>query len=239
METDRAKGGISKLAFVALFVVVAFAGIFSLSILDILPFLKIKQIEFSIKNKHLASLVRNVIKEAAENNILFLKIKKDLITQQLRDKSKYKIENFYITDIDWGSGKVYLNIVENTPLAKLNKKYCLSPNGRIFEDKNCTSLEIEDKSSSWKVGDLYLSIKKIKKILNFLSATKITVKNQLMEVYGNYSILKIKDIDKLNTALVAQRKVEKFFPKDKQLTVINLLGKKAYYVKIIKERADE
>jgi len=231
-------GGANRIAFSALFIVVAFTGLFSLSIIDNLPFLKIKKIEVLIKDKHLAFLVREAIKNKAENNILFLKLKKDNIAEYLRLKSQYRIENFFIKDIDWLKGIVKLQVIINKPLAIFNKTYCLSQNGRIFKEKKCGTFLVEDKTQSWKFGNVYKLTPIIEKIYAKIPLKEIRVSKDLIEVYGKGIVYKAYLNDPLQATDIAVKisnKVKQTVNDRKIIAQLNLLGKKIYCVKIIKE----
>jgi len=228
----------NRVALASLFVVVAFAGLFSLSIIDNLPFLKIKKLEISINDKHLAFLVKETIKNEAENNILFLKLKKDNIAEYLRLKSRYKIENFFIKDIDWLKGIVKLQVIINKPLAIFNKTYCLSQNGRIFKEKKCGTFFVEDKTQTWKLGSVYELTPVIEKIYAKIPLKGIRVSKDLIEVYGKGIVYKAylnEPIQATNMAVNISNKVKQTFNDKKIIAKLNLLGKKIYCVKIIKE----
>jgi len=231
-------GGANRIAFAALFIVVAFTGLFSLSIIDNLPFLKIKKLEILIKDKHLAFLVREAIKNEAENNILFLKLKKDNIAEYLRLKSQYRIENFFIKDIAWLKGIVKLQVIINKPLAIFNKTYCLSQNGRIFKEKKCGTFLVEDKTQSWKLGNVYELTPIIEKIYAKIPLKEIRISKDLIEVHGKGIVYKAylnEPIQATDIAVKISNKVKQTVNDKKIIAQFNLLGKKIYCVKIIKE----
>jgi hypothetical protein len=229
-----------KLLLTGLIVIFALTGIFSLSIVDNLPFLEVKKLEIISNNKKLAVLARKIINKEANNNILLLKLKQHIIAEELRKKSHFQIENLEIIKLNFLNRSVILHLIINKPLIRFNKDLCLAENGRIFKTNLCSNAVLIDKTYLWKEGQIYNLTPMVERLIkNFaIKAIKVneysfTVKGNLISLYIPKEEINIKSIKEINSQIC------NIFNSPKTFVAINLGGKKANYIKIIKERSNE
>ncbi len=218
--------------------------LFSVSVIKVIPLFEIKHVSVLTDDnrKELSLITKEIISRELDNNYLLLLINRDYLLSQLRKETEYYIRNLKIVNFDWHSGYLVIKLYTNKAIASLNGKYNVAPNGLIFgffKPKNV--LEIYDSQKNWHFGNIYngISGKVISQLQRDLGIKEIFVEKNIVYLKGDkVELLAKKELINRNTELVDNyvHRISDIYEEKKR---INLLGKKAIYIKIFKERTDE
>lgn len=221
--------------------VVAFSLLFlSVSLVKIFPLLRVNHLEVYADNRKVADTVRQIVARDFENNILELYINRSLFLKRVEEETQYYVRGIDFVSFSPFEGMLKLRVEERKPVAVLNGKFLLSPEGVLFGFISPKGLlKISDNGGNWDFGYTYsgLDTKLLPILAENYGITRIEVDGKLLTLEGNGKkvVLRKELLDSGNIEWI-DRYLGDFAAKWRRL---ELFGNKAVYVKIFKESTNE
>ena len=221
--------------------------IFSPSIVKTFPLFQIKHLKLNINNPKVEQIVKNVVEKDFHNNIVFLFLNFALFKDFLQKKSKFFVKSVDLEGFSPLSGTLSLEIYSRKPIALVNNRYFLGKDQYLFDflgkpKSNASLLQIEDFTDNWEYGKRYTTVD-INALVFFyknfnIQRARINKELILLESNNTKLVLKNEDLNQNRIINISNTllKLNKLVDGKK---TIELLGRKAAYVKIFKERNNE
>ena len=228
----------------SIFLVISFISfiLLSYSVITILPPLRVKHLEVNVDNPALVKILRELLSEEFQNNILLVYLRKGLLERELQTRSLFYVKGITLQGFSFSSGTLKVDIETREPIAVLNGKFLVSPEGVLFgfiEPK--ADIKIEDFSRPWRYGEEYprLDVNYLKELKGSFGVSRVEVKDNLAILLGNrWKVLVPLEALKKGGIEEILYRVERIVPAEPK--EVALLGAKGdAYIKIIKERTDE
>jgi len=219
--------------------------VFSPSVIKTFPAFQIKKVASNVNNAKINQLINQILEKDFNKNIVFVLTNLGLFRELLQKKSFFYIKNVEISSFSPFSGTLNLKIITRRPIAILNKKYFVGQDRYLFknlENKTYNLLSIDDTSGQWHFGALYKEVNLDTLIFFYknYNMTHAKVNKELIELESiqNKLFLRNTNLNKDQVNYIAQtiEALNKLFRGKKE---IEFFGKKAIYVKIIKESTNE
>ena len=242
MTIHRKREFIYKLLSIFLIISIIALVFLSYSVITILPPLKVKHLEVDTDNPALVRVLKGLLKERFHNNVLLIYLNRGTLERLLQERTLFYTKGVTLEGFSVRSGTLKVDIETRKPVAVLNRKFLISPEGVIFGFiEPQADLRIEDLSRPWRYGEEYrrVDLSYLKHLEESFGIHRVEVKENLvllrgkkLEVLVPLEGLKSGGIEKVLS------KLEQLLPSSyKEVALLG--GKGDVYIKIIKERTDE
>ena len=215
--------------------------IFSVSVIKVIPFFKIKHVSViaDSKAKELSVIAEDIVDRELDDNYLMVLINRDYLLHRLRKATEYYVKGLRIEDFNWRKGVLVLRLYTNKAVALLNERYNVAPDGLLFgfvKAKN--AVKIYDTQRTWRAGAFYTNLNAgiVTRLNQTLGIEEILVNGDIVKLKGeNVEVAAKRELVNRNSALINRyyRQISEIYGEESKY--LNLFGSKAVYVKIFRE----